>query len=173
VRTWFLFSGKLRAAIGPPEDICRPPACGKPEQQLLIFRTPGYSPGKLKAQRPAAVLIGRQELGATEPAGLDRIRPGGVVVRTCQEGDEPAAAASNLATWAPTSSTLISGLQHFPEVRGYAAPEVAGRAAWEAEFNKTSKYWTSRFPGELPETPVVPEVLNTDEILVDSQVRGR
>jgi len=40
----------------------------------------------------------------------------------------------------------------------------------EAGFNKTSKYWTSRFPGELPETPVVPEVLNTDEILVDSQV---
>jgi glyoxylase-like metal-dependent hydrolase (beta-lactamase superfamily II) len=124
-----------------------------------------------------------------------------------------------VATWAPSSSTLISGpteaividalltfenadqiaawaqsfgkritgvyithghsdhwlglarlLDHFPEARGYAAPEVAGRAAWEAEFNKTSKYWTSRFPGELPETPVVPEVLNTDEILVDGQV---
>jgi glyoxylase-like metal-dependent hydrolase (beta-lactamase superfamily II) len=38
------------------------------------------------------------------------------------------------------------------------------------EFNKKSKYWTSRFPGELPETPVVPEALNTDEILVESQV---
>jgi glyoxylase-like metal-dependent hydrolase (beta-lactamase superfamily II) len=124
-----------------------------------------------------------------------------------------------VATWAPTSSTLISGptegilidalltfenadqiaawaksfgnkitgvyithghsdhwlglarlLQHFPEARGYAAPEVVARAAWEAEFNKRSKYWTSRFPDELPETPVVPEVLNTDEILVDSQV---
>src|SRR5260370_38191215 len=124
-----------------------------------------------------------------------------------------------VATWAPSSSTLISGptegilidalltfenadqiaawaksfgkkitgvyithghsdhwlglarlLQHFPEARGYAAPEVAGRAAWEVEFNRKSKYWTSRFPGELPETPVVPEVLNTDEILVDSQV---
>ena len=45
-----------------------------------------------------------------------------------------------------------------------------GRAAWEAEFNKTSKYWTSRFPGELPETPVLPEVLNSDEIVVDGQV---
>ena len=124
-----------------------------------------------------------------------------------------------VATWAPSSSTLISGptegilidalltfenadriaawakrfgkkitgvyithghsdhwlglarlLQHFPEARGYAAPEVAGRAAWEAEFNKTSKYWTSRFPGELPDTPVLPEVLNSDEIAVDGQV---
>src|SRR5258707_2660315 len=124
-----------------------------------------------------------------------------------------------VATWAPSSSTLISGptegslidalltfenadqiagwaksfgrkitgvyithghsdhwlglarlLQHFPNARGYAAPEVTARAAWEAEFNKKSKYWTSRFPGELPETPVVPEVLNIDEILVDSQV---
>src|SRR5487761_801339 len=101
-----------------------------------------------------------------------------------------------VATWAPSSSTLISGptegilidalltfdnadqiaawaksfgkkitgvyithghsdhwlglarlLQHFPEAR----------AAWEVEFNKRSKYWTSRFPGELPETPVLPE----------------
>src|SRR5436853_2543827 len=127
--------------------------------------------------------------------------------------------AGEVATWAPSSSTLISGptegilidalltfehadliaawaksfgkkitgvyishghpdhwlglarlLEHFPEARGYAAPEVVGRAAWEAEFNKTSKYWTSRFPGELPETPVVPEVLNSDEILVDGQV---
>src|SRR6266852_5783968 len=124
-----------------------------------------------------------------------------------------------VATWAPSSSTLISGptegilidalltfenadqiagwaksfgkkitgiyithghsdhwlglarlLEHFPEARGYAAPEVVGRAAWEAEFNKTTKYWTSRFPGELPETPVVPEVLNSDETLVDGQV---
>ena len=124
-----------------------------------------------------------------------------------------------VATWAPSSSTLISGptegilidalltfenadqiaawaksfgkkitgvyithghsdhwlglarlLQHFPEARGYAAPEVRAGAAWEAEFNRTTKYWTSRFPGELPETPVLPEVLNTDEILVDSQV---
>src|SRR5258707_3888546 len=124
-----------------------------------------------------------------------------------------------VATWAPSSSTLISGptegilidalltfenadqiaawakrfgkkitgvyithghsdhwlglarlLEHFPAARGYAAPEVSARAAWEVEFNKTSKYWASRFPGELPETPVVPEVLNTDEILVDGQV---
>jgi glyoxylase-like metal-dependent hydrolase (beta-lactamase superfamily II) len=124
-----------------------------------------------------------------------------------------------VATWAPSSSTLISGptegilidalltfenadriaawaknfrktitgvyithghsdhwlglarlLQHFPAVRGYAAPEVVRRAAWEAEFNRTSKYWTSRFPGELPETPVLPEVLNIDEILVDREV---
>jgi len=124
-----------------------------------------------------------------------------------------------VATWAPSSSTLISGptegilidalltfenadqiaawakrfgkkitgvyithghsdhwlglarlLQHVPEARGYAAQEVVARAAWEVEFNKRSKYWTSRFPGELPETPVVPEVMNTDEILVDGKV---
>jgi glyoxylase-like metal-dependent hydrolase (beta-lactamase superfamily II) len=124
-----------------------------------------------------------------------------------------------VATWAPSSSTLISGptegividalltfenadqiaawakrfgkkitgvyithghsdhwlglarlLEHFPEARGYAAPEVVGRAAWEAELDETSRYWTSRFPGELPETPVLPEVLNHDEVLVDDQI---
>jgi glyoxylase-like metal-dependent hydrolase (beta-lactamase superfamily II) len=95
--------------------------------------------------------------------------------------------ADEIAAWAKSFGKKITGvyithghsdhwlglarlLQHFPEARGYAAPEVAGRAAWEVEFNKTSKYWTLRFPGELPETPVVPEVLNIDEILVDSQV---
>src|SRR5438309_12051160 len=95
--------------------------------------------------------------------------------------------ANQIAAWAKSFGKKITGvyithghsdhwlglarlLQHFPEARGYAAPEVVGRAAWEAEFNKTSKYWTSRFPGELPESPVVPEVLNRDEILVDGQV---
>jgi glyoxylase-like metal-dependent hydrolase (beta-lactamase superfamily II) len=95
--------------------------------------------------------------------------------------------ANQIAAWAKSFGKKITGiyithghsdhwlglarlLQHFPEARGYAAPEVAVRAAWEVEFNKTSKYWTSRFPGELPETPVVPEALNSDEILVDGQV---
>src|SRR5258708_8837039 len=121
-----------------------------------------------------------------------------------------------VATWAPSSSTLISGptegilidalltfenadqiaawaksfgknvtgiyithghsdhwlglarlLEHFPDARGFAAPEVVSRATWEAEFNKTTKYWTSRFPGELPDTPPPPQALNNDEILVD------
>jgi glyoxylase-like metal-dependent hydrolase (beta-lactamase superfamily II) len=95
--------------------------------------------------------------------------------------------ANQIAAWAKSFGKRITGvyithghsdhwlglarlLQHFPEARGYAAPEVAARAAWEVEFNRKTKYWTSRFPGELPETPLVPEVLNTDEILVDTQV---
>ena len=45
-----------------------------------------------------------------------------------------------------------------------------GRASWDAEFDKTTKYWTSCFPGKLPESHVVPEVLHSDEILVDGQV---
>ena len=69
-----------------------------------------------------------------------------------------------------TGSAWRRLLQHFPEARGYAAPEVVDRAVWEAKFNKTTKYWTSRFPGELPDTPVIPDVLNDDEILVDGQV---
>ena len=95
--------------------------------------------------------------------------------------------ADEIAAWAKGFGKKITGiyithghsdhwlglaglLEHFPKARGYAAPEVVGRAAWEAEFNKTTKYWTSRFPGELPETPVVPEALETDEIPVDRQV---
>src|SRR5260370_23264406 len=124
-----------------------------------------------------------------------------------------------VATWAPSSSTLISGptegilidalltfenaeqiaawaksfgkkitrvyithghsdhwlglarlREHFPEARGFATAEVAARAAWEADSNKTSQYWTSRFPGELPETPVVPEVIAVPEFELDRQL---
>jgi glyoxylase-like metal-dependent hydrolase (beta-lactamase superfamily II) len=60
-------------------------------------------------------------------------------------------------------------LEQFPEARGYAAPEVAARAAWEAEMNKTTNYWTSRFPGELPEPPVAPQALAEAEFEVDGQ----
>src|SRR5258708_5429494 len=95
--------------------------------------------------------------------------------------------AEQIAAWAKSFGKKITGVyithghsdhwlglarlrEHFPEARGDAAPEGVGRAAWEAEFNKTSKYWTSRFPGELPETPVVREVGFSDEILVDGRV---
>jgi glyoxylase-like metal-dependent hydrolase (beta-lactamase superfamily II) len=61
-------------------------------------------------------------------------------------------------------------LEHFPEARGFAAAEVAARAAWEAEMNKTTQYWTSRFPGELPEAPVVPEALAEPEFELDGQL---
>jgi glyoxylase-like metal-dependent hydrolase (beta-lactamase superfamily II) len=95
--------------------------------------------------------------------------------------------ADQIAAWAKRSGKTITGvyithghsdhwlglarlLEHLPGTGAHAAPEVVGRAAWEAEFNKTSRYWTSRFPGELPDTPVLPEVLNSDEIAVDGQV---
>src|SRR5260370_31350546 len=52
-------------------------------------------------------------------------------------------------------------LQHFPEARGYAAPEGRARAPWEAGFKRATKYWTSRFPGALPDTPVPPAGLTT------------
>ena len=95
--------------------------------------------------------------------------------------------ADRIAAWAKSFGKTITGvyithghsdhwlglarlLQHLPEVRGYTAPEVVRRAGWEAESNKTSQYRTSRFSGELPETPVIPEVLEIDEISVDRQV---
>src|SRR5258708_23181716 len=94
--------------------------------------------------------------------------------------------ADQIAAWAKSLGKEITGvsithghsdhwlglarlLEHFPEARGYAAPEVVGRAAWEAEVNKTTRYWTARFPGELPETPVGPQVSDRVEILCGGQ----
>jgi glyoxylase-like metal-dependent hydrolase (beta-lactamase superfamily II) len=65
---------------------------------------------------------------------------------------------------------LAGLLQHFPETRGFATAAVAARAAWEAESNKRSRYWTSRFPGELPETPAVPETISDPEFELDGQL---
>ncbi|MER7007287.1 MBL fold metallo-hydrolase [Dactylosporangium sp. NPDC000555] len=95
--------------------------------------------------------------------------------------------ADALAAWAKGFGKRITGiyithghsdhwlgltrlLEHFPEARGFATAEVAARAAWEAEMNKTTQYWTSRFPGELPEAPVVPEALAEPEFELDGHL---
>jgi glyoxylase-like metal-dependent hydrolase (beta-lactamase superfamily II) len=95
--------------------------------------------------------------------------------------------ADNIAAWAKRFGKRITGvyithghsdhwlgltrlLEHFPEAKGYAAPEVVGRDGYEVEINQKTGYWTNRFPGELPDTPVVPAPLASDEILVDGQV---
>ena len=38
---------------------------------------------------------------------------------------------------------LARVLEHFPEARGFATAEVAARAAFEADSNRTSHFWTS------------------------------
>jgi len=72
--------------------------------------------------------------------------------------------ADALAEWAQGFGKRISGvyithghsdhwlglarlLEHFPEARGFATAEVAARAAFEVDSNRTSLFWTSRFPG--------------------------
>jgi hypothetical protein len=44
-----------------------------------------------------------------------------------------------------------------------ATREVVGRATFEATDPGLSAYWKASFPGELPETAVLPEALTADE----------
>jgi glyoxylase-like metal-dependent hydrolase (beta-lactamase superfamily II) len=60
--------------------------------------------------------------------------------------------------------------QHFPEARGIATREVVGRATFEATDPGLSAYWKASFPGELPETAVLPEALTTDELELEGHV---
>jgi glyoxylase-like metal-dependent hydrolase (beta-lactamase superfamily II) len=53
--------------------------------------------------------------------------------------------------------------EHFPDARGFATADVVGRATFEATDPGLSGYWKSIFPGELPETPALPEVLSGAE----------
>ena len=60
--------------------------------------------------------------------------------------------------------------QHFPGARGIATPEVVGRARFEATDPGLSGYWKASFPGELPETPALPEPLAGAEFELEGQV---
>jgi glyoxylase-like metal-dependent hydrolase (beta-lactamase superfamily II) len=60
--------------------------------------------------------------------------------------------------------------EHFPEARGIATPDVVRRATFEATDPGLSAYWKASFPGELPETPVLPEALAAGEFGLEGQV---
>src|SRR6202789_52659 len=60
--------------------------------------------------------------------------------------------------------------EHFPSARGMATREVVGHATFEATDPGLSAYWKASFPGELPETAVLPEALTTDEFELEGHV---
>ena len=60
--------------------------------------------------------------------------------------------------------------EHFPEARGIATPEVVDRARYEATDPGLSAYWKASFPGELPQTPVLPQPLPAAEFELEGQV---
>ena len=60
--------------------------------------------------------------------------------------------------------------EHFPEACGIATREVVQRATFEATDPGLSAYWKASFPGELPETAVLPEALTTGEFELEGQV---
>ncbi|MFF3990432.1 MBL fold metallo-hydrolase [Streptomyces sp. NPDC001797] len=60
--------------------------------------------------------------------------------------------------------------EHFPDARGIATPEVVERARFEAADPGLSAYWKASFPGELPDTAVLPEPLTADGFELEGQV---
>ncbi|MFG2045091.1 MBL fold metallo-hydrolase [Dactylosporangium sp. NPDC048998] len=60
--------------------------------------------------------------------------------------------------------------EHFPDARGIATPEVVERARFEATNPGLSGYWRASFPGELPQTPVLPEPLTAAEFELEGHV---
>jgi glyoxylase-like metal-dependent hydrolase (beta-lactamase superfamily II) len=60
--------------------------------------------------------------------------------------------------------------KHFPEARGFASAEVVARARYEGTTEHVVQYWNSRFPGELPETRVLPEVMDEPEFTLGGEV---
>lgn len=60
--------------------------------------------------------------------------------------------------------------EYFPEARGIATPEVVERARFEATDPGLSAYWKASFPGELPQTPVLPEPLPDAQFELEGQV---
>jgi glyoxylase-like metal-dependent hydrolase (beta-lactamase superfamily II) len=60
--------------------------------------------------------------------------------------------------------------QHFPDARGFATAEVAARAHYEGTTERVIEYWNTRFPGELADPRVTPEVMAAPEITLGGEV---
>jgi glyoxylase-like metal-dependent hydrolase (beta-lactamase superfamily II) len=60
--------------------------------------------------------------------------------------------------------------EHFPDAHGMATPEVVERARFEATDPGLSGYWKASFPGELPQTHVLPEPLPAAEFELEGNV---
>jgi glyoxylase-like metal-dependent hydrolase (beta-lactamase superfamily II) len=62
--------------------------------------------------------------------------------------------------------------ERFGDVPGWARPKVHDRAVFEAANPGLSAYWQSVFPGEIPDQPDVPDLLETTSIeLEGSEIR--
>jgi glyoxylase-like metal-dependent hydrolase (beta-lactamase superfamily II) len=81
--------------------------------------------------------------------------------------------ADSLAEWAKGFDKRLTGVyithghsdhwlglarlvEHFPEACGFATAEVTSRAAFEADSNRTSLYWISRFPRTARDSRTAP-----------------
>jgi len=53
-------------------------------------------------------------------------------------------------------------LERFPDARGLATAKVLARARFEATDEGLQKYWHGCFPGEIPDSPVLPDLVEDD-----------
>ena len=58
-------------------------------------------------------------------------------------------------------------LERFPDARGLATAKVLAQARFEATDQGMQRYWHSTFPGDIPETPVLPGLLEEGSFLLD------
>jgi glyoxylase-like metal-dependent hydrolase (beta-lactamase superfamily II) len=58
-------------------------------------------------------------------------------------------------------------LEHFPGARGLATGKVLDRARFEATDEALRKYWHTCFPGEIPDSPVLPGLLEEGKLELD------
>jgi glyoxylase-like metal-dependent hydrolase (beta-lactamase superfamily II) len=58
-------------------------------------------------------------------------------------------------------------LERFPDAKGLATAKVLEHARFEATDQGMQKYWHSTFPGEIPDTPVLPGLLKDGELELD------
>jgi glyoxylase-like metal-dependent hydrolase (beta-lactamase superfamily II) len=59
---------------------------------------------------------------------------------------------------------------HFPDARGFATAEVAARAQYEGTTERVIEYWNTRFPGELADPRVTPDVIAGPEITLGGKL---
>ena len=149
-------------------------AAGQLEYQVFTATRPGLTPDIPAGYEPLAWVANSATLiyGARDAVLVDTFL---TIDQSVQLADEVAASGKNLTHVYITHGhgDHFFGLgalkQRFPNVRALATAAVIDRIAGQLEPDMLDGFWRQRFPGQIPDDPIVPESLGGASIELEGR----